>query len=118
MRPVVLDVHLVQSGLGGRVLHCDCPVQVVGDQRLGRFPRGHQDLACEGGGWGVRGWCEIVFTTKGQTVIPLRRLTGDFALPEGERDHHVERSKAAAIHAAPDWVVFVRGHLRKTQAER
>lgn len=49
MCPVVLDVHLVQSSLGGGVLHCDRPVQVVRDQRLGRFPRRHQDLACKRG---------------------------------------------------------------------
>lgn len=33
--PVVLDVHLMQSRLGGRVLDRDRPVQVVCDQRLG-----------------------------------------------------------------------------------
>lgn len=109
--PVVLDVHLMQSRLSGGVLHCDRPVQVVRDQRLGRFPRGHQDLACKKGGGASsekkfsRHWKNI--------VVWLCLLTCDFALSEGKRYHHVEGSEAAAVHAAPHWIQFVRRHLEE-----
>lgn len=115
MCPVVLDVHLVQSSLGGGVLHCDRPVQVVRDQRLGRFPRRHQDLACKRGAEPTSE--KKVSRHEGQTAVPSRRLTGDFALAEGERDHHVEGPEAAAVHAAPGWIVFVRRHLEEDERD-
>lgn len=44
-------------------------------------------------------------------------LTGDLSLPEGERYHHVERSEAASIDAAADWLVVVCRHLEKTHRD-
>lgn len=41
---VVLDVHLVQTGLSGSVLDGNSAVLVVCDVRLGHFARWHSDL--------------------------------------------------------------------------
>lgn len=42
-------------------------------------------------------------------------LTCDLSLPEGERNHHVERSEAAPVYAAADWPVAVCCHLKERE---
>lgn len=60
-----------------------------------------------------------MFTPKGKNpAVRSRCLTGDFTLAEGERDHHVEGSKPAAVHATPHWIVFVRRHLEEDRRTR
>lgn len=52
------------------------------------------------------------------TSVRFSVFTCDFSLPEGERYHHVERSEAAAVHAAADWFVVFWHHLEEADRDQ
>lgn len=47
MVAIILNPHLVQAFLGGRVSHSDGAILVVGDVGPGSLPRGHPHLPCQ-----------------------------------------------------------------------